>query len=129
MKPCDTCQYPEKCELFGKCQRPTATEQAPDNPGEPDSSPWAVFAMNDCDWWVARSLDEAIASYFEAIGDDNQKMTDGAHELSETDLDRLQFTDPGRDQQDPVRRSFREELARRVAEGIRGPGMFASTES
>ena len=27
MKPCDTCQYPEKCELFGKCQQPPAKEK------------------------------------------------------------------------------------------------------
>jgi len=59
---------------------------------------FSVFHMNDCDWWIARSLEEAIADYTRECGPDN---IDDAHALSEADLDRLQYIEEGHDPSDP----------------------------
>lgn len=142
-------------------------------------SPWAVFALNDCDWWIATSLTEAIVdalrnSYGMKVGDNPTKEElrafDGAElseprQLTDEEMNRLQFVDEGHNPQDPkqwkcecgavgdcgcrwngmeyehhhgyptghvamsctTKRSFRDQLARRIAEGIESPGMFAST--
>lgn len=87
-----------------------------------------VFQMNDCDWWLAPSLDEAKADYIREMGASPEELED-AFELDDTALDRLNFTD---DRALPdgelVKRPFREELERRIAAGDTGPGFFASTE-
>jgi hypothetical protein len=89
--------------------------------------------MDSCDWWIARTLEEAIADYRAGWADAD--LTE-ARELTDAELDRLVFVDLAPDPEhgrDPeisatVRRSFRQELARRVAAGLSEPGIFASTE-
>ena len=128
--------------------------------------PFRVFEMNDCDWHVARSLEEAKESYLGQVCNDDENVRE-ARELTEAELDKLHYWDSeSRDPMDfdhwrcecgakadgncrwngkayehhhgyPVghvvmknisRRTFREELAKRIAEGLKAPEMFATTE-
>jgi len=99
-----------------------------ETPGMTTPLPWRVFKLTDCEWWVARTMAEAIEDYTRVTGEPVEK--DDAHELTDADMDRLQFVDT--DEGDlPIRgprRSFSEELARRVAEGLHRPELFACTE-
>lgn len=102
-----------------------------ETPGMTTPLPWRVFRLNDCDWWIARTLEEAVADCKREQGMEDRDFTD-ARELTEAELDNLRFVEE-RDipRKDWVRRSFREELARRSASnepGDRKPGLFASTE-
>jgi hypothetical protein len=94
--------------------------------------PWRVFKVNDCDWYIARTLEEAIATWVRDTGWNDCDDFEDARELSEAELDRLKFIeDRELPREDWVRRTFREELDRRSASGApedRKPGMFASTE-
>jgi len=85
--------------------------------------------MDDCDWWVARTLEEAKASYKHETGIDDEHMED-ACELTDDEMQRLHFVDT--DEADrPVKESrhtFAVELARRVSAGLSKPELFASTE-
>lgn len=88
-------------------------------------SGFKIFQMNDCDWWMAPTLEEAVRDVKETYGDEPE-MWEDAHELTEAGLDKMQFTDFD-DDGDPIKRSFREELQRRIAAGPKTE-MFASTE-
>jgi hypothetical protein len=96
-----------------------------------------VFQMNDCDWWMAPSLTQAIVGYVRHCGctiSDNPDAEelhrfegaeiDGARELTEAELDSITYHP---DEARAVSRTFREELALRVAEGARSE-IFATTE-
>jgi hypothetical protein len=103
----------------------------PETPPMSAPIPWRVFQMNDCDWWIARSLDEALADYKlqTGYGPGDEEVED-ARELTEEQLDSLTFHDSDEDDcPNGITRTFREELARRVAEGLDSPEMFASTET
>jgi len=129
-------------------------------------SPWRVFEMNDYDWMVARSPEEAANAYREITGCDYPEDGEEPIELGDKSLDRLQFADDGHNAKDwtqwvcecgavgdancryvdgryehhhcypmghvamtcTTKRSFRDELARRVAAGLSSPQFFASTE-
>jgi hypothetical protein len=122
--------------------------------------------MNDCDWWLARSPEEAIKDFLLHIGevDDSDEV---AETLTTEEMDRLQFWDTA-DQNEqsyehwkcecgamadgncrwnghayehchgyPIghvqmtnihRRSFDEELTKRIDGGITSPEMFATAE-
>ena len=109
-----------------------------ETPGMTAPLPWRVFKMDDCDWWLARTLEEARQSYQHETGVDDEAIED-ARELSDEEMDRLTFVDVD-DGERPVaesRRSFREELRQRVElrerlkaeHGIEPkPELFASTE-
>lgn len=84
--------------------------------------PWRVFKLNDCDWWVARTLEEAKADCRYQCGDID---FEDEHELSDADLDRLKFCDEDCSSKS---HSFREELRLRIEAGITKPEFFASTE-
>jgi hypothetical protein len=51
---------------------------------------WHVYQLNDCDWWLAPSLEEACSAALIEYGDDTT-MIEGAHELTDAELDRLKF--------------------------------------
>ncbi len=84
-----------------------------------------VFRLNDNDWWVAESLEEAKADYLKVTGLTEDEAFDGEAELSDADLDRLHIFD-----EDFRRtRSFRERLEQIAADPLESvPGIFASTE-
>ncbi len=81
-----------------------------------------IFQMNDCDWYVADTLEAAIQQCCEDSGLPRDEATDDPQELSDADLDRLIFNDDG------TTRTFRAELDRLAVLGIHRPQMFASTE-
>lgn len=86
-----------------------------------------IFKLNDCDWFAAGTLEEAILCAKTECGYDDDSIED-PHELTDEEMDRLQyrFTD---DYDRPLASmSFRAALAKRIADGERFPYMFASTE-
>jgi hypothetical protein len=98
-------------------------------PAMTDPLPMRVFAMNDCDWWMARSLEEAKADYCHQTGSTESELCPEARELTDAELDRLRITDLDDNERPSGKsRSFRKELQRRVDAGITKPEMFASTE-
>lgn len=101
-----------------------------ETPGMTTPLPWRVFRINDCEWWVARTLDEAKSDYLRQTGCSEEEAFDDPHELDEATMDRLHFIDQDENER-PLkdsRRPFRTELAQRVAAGLSKPEMFACTE-
>lgn len=119
---------------------------------------WKVFKLNDCDWYVARSLEEAIEAARTDYGNDPE-MIEEPRELTQADLARAKFkleewececgtvlNASGGDFRwngdewehhhgypigHVVMRktiSFQEALERRIKEGLAKAEMFASTE-
>lgn len=87
-----------------------------------------IYQLNDCDWWVGPSIDACKKDYADNYGDADS-IDDGAHELSDEELDRLIFVDRDEDERETgVRRTFREQLAVEIADGGEFPRLFASTE-
>jgi hypothetical protein len=129
-----------------------------------ENETWAIYRMSDCDWWLARSPEEAIEDFVNHTGEPDDF---GAETLTTGEMNKLQFWDT-EDQNElnfehwkcecgamadancrwdgyayehchgyPImhvqmtnihRRSFAEELARRVERGVTSPEMFATTE-
>lgn len=97
--------------------------------------PWRVFYMNDCEWWCARTLQEAKEDAARTWGcsveqAEKDGMYDDPYELCDAELDRLHYVDTD-ERERPVkksRRTFRDELAQRVAAGLSRPELFACTE-
>lgn len=101
-----------------------------ENAQQPDSSAdFFVYEMNDWIWYVARSLEEAKRFCVVDSGCD-EKDVENAREVSPEEMDRLQFYDDIYAGEDSTKRSFREELDRRIARhrGLTGPEVFATTE-
>lgn len=99
----------------------------PETPAMNAPLPWRVFKVTDCEWWVARTLDEAREDYLRVTG---EPIDEDAHELIGAVMDRLHFIDQDEDER-PIkesRRPFRVELAQRVAAGLSKPELFACTE-
>lgn len=87
------------------------------------SAEFKVFRLNDCDWWMATTLEEAIQAAMKETGLPRDEAADSnAGEVLYSQLERLVFRDD-----DGTRRSFKDELARRAGEDPRVQ-MFASTE-
>jgi hypothetical protein len=102
-----------------------------------EASPWRVFQMNDYEWWMGRSLDEVCRCYVEAqaCSEDDCKqygLFDRAEvrELTDAELDRLQYINRFADRGDPNRkRTFRAELERRLkVDRPEYPAFFATSE-
>lgn len=96
-----------------------------------DPLPLRVFRLNDCDWWIARTLEEAKVSYQADCGPmADEEAFDEPRELSDAELDRLKFHD--RDEADRIIRktirTFREELRQQIHVDPVTPRMFACTE-
>lgn len=93
-----------------------------------EPTPIKIFKMNDCDWWLAQTKDQAIADYEKETGEREEWAE--VEELTDRQLDALMFTDTDENEV-PIggKRPFREQLAIEVAQGGAFPRMFASTES
>lgn len=81
-----------------------------------------VFSINDCDWYMANTLEEAILIAMADTGLPRDEATDDPCELTEAQMNKLMFTDDN-----GVKRTFAAELQRRIDAGKKC-GMFASTE-
>ncbi|AXT46571.1 MULTISPECIES: hypothetical protein [Chromobacterium] len=83
-----------------------------------------IYAMNDCDWVVARSREEAI-TFYRTFSEDAEDW-EGAEELSSKALDKLKYA-TGECLSGPTI-SFRARLQQIVDNGEDVPDLFASTE-
>ncbi|WP_053006661.1 hypothetical protein [Chromobacterium subtsugae] len=81
-----------------------------------------VYEMNDCDWVVARSEQEAQAYYCDLNGED-----DPPRALTAEELDRLGFFVDA-EQPDGHSITFRERLQQLVDNNEQIPDLFATTE-
>jgi hypothetical protein len=82
-----------------------------------------VFRMNDYEWWMATTLDEAKRLCMEYCELPEDEACDDPCELTEAEMQRLKYSDDdGR-----TVRTFAEQLARKIAGGA-GPGPFAFSE-
>lgn len=88
-----------------------------------------IFRMNDCDWWAAEDMESAIIAYLSESGFIRGDVPD-VRELTDDEMDTLQFIpdDPDEDGIEII--TFREMLERMTAPGGMGffPCGFASTE-
>ncbi len=85
-----------------------------------------IFAMNDCDWMAAETLEAATAAYLVEYsgGLPADEALDSPRELTDEEMGLLLVMD-----ESGVRvGTFREELDKLVAAGAVFPRMFASTE-
>jgi len=129
-----------------------------------------IFRLNENDWYLANSMDDAIACAMKETGCERFDVYDleYAHELTEEELDKNTFCDRGPEEdvmtfgnwrcecgaiadgncrwngaayehphpypmghvlmKDTTVRTFREELAARLAAGITAPEIFACAE-
>ena len=83
-----------------------------------------IYAMNDCDWVVARSREEAI-TFYRTFSEDAEDW-EGAEELSSKALDSLKFAIEESHSSPTI--SFRARLQQIVDNGEEVPDLFASTE-
>lgn len=90
-----------------------------------------IFQMNDCDWWAADSLESAIQDCMEQYGYTREQVEeDEPRELTDEELDSLQYTDDPSDSEAETR-TFREQLKVMQQEPEKytpHPCLFASTE-
>lgn len=85
-----------------------------------------IFKLNDCDWWAGSDLESVKADYLKTTGETELDDTfDEPYELSDALMERLKFR---RDDDNHTEVTFKEELARQIAEGQEFPCFFASTE-
>ena len=85
-----------------------------------------VFRVNDCDWWMVETKEQArdAAIAFYGSGPDDVYTLDEIAEVSDEAMDRLKVGD----EDDGKTRTFRQQVAKRIKEGVTNPEMFASTE-
>lgn len=93
------------------------------------AQPFRVFAMNDSDWWMARSLSEATRDYADMIELPIDELEE-AGELTEAEMESHIYHDEEENSEGlvfGVKRTFAEELKRRIE---RDPvsQVFASSE-
>ena len=81
-----------------------------------------VFKVNDCDWWMASTAEQAKSAAIEFYGDED--MVDEVEELTDEQLNSHTF----HDEDDETTRTFEAQLLKRIKEGATKPEMFASTE-
>lgn len=84
-----------------------------------------VYKLNDCDWYMAETLEQAIEAALNDVCDHDDDYVDDPHELSPEAMESHTFNDW--ETGELVERTFAEELARRVASGPKAE-MFATTE-
>lgn len=86
--------------------------------------PIRVYRLDDCDWWAGESLQACLKEARAQCGEDCYPDDPSIqHELSDQTMQVMKFTD-----EDGEKRSFAEELSRRIAAGDEFPQLFASTE-
>lgn len=83
-----------------------------------------IFRVDDCDWYAAKTQDEAIKKAMHDSGESRQYYEEeGGSELSEESMLKLKYVED-----DGTEKTFRKKLDELIAEGCHFPCMFASTE-
>lgn len=92
-----------------------------------------IFQMDDTEWWIgAGTPEEMLAAFIEEYGEDAFPVErEMPRPLTDKELDSIPFhydydEETGVDKKKI--RTFREQLAIEIAEGVPAPRMFASTE-
>jgi hypothetical protein len=88
-----------------------------------------VFLLDDCTWYAGESVESVRRAYIEDTGDEAEEVLAECGEpeqLDEEDLDAMTFNDFENGK--TVTRTFREQLAKIIADGETFPCMFATTE-
>lgn len=81
-----------------------------------------VYRINDCEWYTANSLEEAITLAMEETGMPRDEVTDRPREVTDEEMNRLKFVN-----RDGSKWTFAFELQNRIGAGMK-PGFFATTE-
>lgn len=90
-----------------------------------------IFKLNDCDWYAAEDMESAIQQIMFDTGNNREDCVDSsAHELTDDEMDRLQFMDDREidEYAEEGLRSFREQLEFMIERGDSFPCLFATTE-
>lgn len=82
-----------------------------------------VFALDDIEWWAGESLEACLAAARDQCGDECYREESDQHEVSADSMKRLTFID-----EDGSKRTFADELQRRVDAGEQFPQAFAATD-
>jgi hypothetical protein len=98
-----------------------------------------IFTMNDCEWYAAENLEDALKAMTEEVGCETtpegiaalreDSDVDDPGEISDESMDNLTYTDDsGLPEGGIIKRTFREQLAKMIADGCKFPCFFATTE-
>lgn len=90
-----------------------------------------IFKLNACDWYAAVNMESAIQQIIFDSGNAREDCVDSScHELTDEELDRLQFMDDIEIDEDAEdgSRSFLEQLELMIDRGDSFPCLFATTE-
>ena len=87
-----------------------------------------VYRMDDNEWWAGASLADCVAEGQRQCGVECYSDPDEQYELTDEQMQRLVFIDESDGAEPPVKRTFAEELARRIAAGEAFPQQFAAED-
>lgn len=95
-----------------------------------------IFKLNDCDWYATEDMESAIQQIMHDTDNTREDCVDSsAHELTDDEMDRLQFIDDrenypmyGDEAAEDGLRSAREQLALMIERGDSFPCLFATME-
>lgn len=98
--------------------------------GEEPTRPWSVYKVGDCDWYMARSEDEARQAWKDFVNGDNEDDGEGdeliIRELTHEEMETLMIRD---DEDGEPTKSFTAYLIDLINSPHEiGPTLFASTE-
>lgn len=111
-------------------------DPTPETPPMSAPLPWAVFAVTENEWYVARTLDEAKQRAADDLGMtvaecEADDLFEDAHELDAAAMEKYtleKYTLVDEEAPERTTTTFREELVKRVAAGIAAPGLFAADD-
>lgn len=86
-----------------------------------------IFAMNECDWMAAETVEDALREYKENYS--GEEFENGEPiELDDETMERAKYQETDEDESVLETISFREKLDRMIREGVQFPAFFATTE-
>lgn len=113
-----------ECSNWARVEPPMFSEHHPHCPKYKKPA-IKIFKLNDCDWWADTSLEEAIKNYLNETGMSHEDGIEDPYELSDDEMKNIIHS--GEDGAGP-RMAFIDRLLMDIAEGMKFPCLFASTE-